>query len=108
MTIWGRSDVRIGAATVVLAGAVAAAVVLWPTPAAPTHEQISEQIKASAQAHEDTSLLDGRKAQLAILNLGQTPGKELCQGLWDRKTTAQQQAMDPYMWMTGCVEAPTP
>lgn len=90
-----------------LAVAVATAVVLWPTPAAPTHEQISEQIKASAQAHEDTSLLDGRKAQLAILNLGETPSEELCKSLWDRKTTAEQHAMDPYMWMTGCVEAPT-
>lgn len=69
---------------------------------------ISEQIKASAQAHEDTSLLDGRKAQLAILNLGETPSKELCQGLWDRKTTAEQHAMDPYMWMTGCKDAPSP
>ncbi|MFF1844522.1 hypothetical protein ACFVW9_22670 [Streptomyces sp. NPDC058217] len=108
MTIRGKVAVQAAVVAVVLGATVAGAVVLWPTPAAPTHEQISEQIKASAQADLDTSLLDGRKAQLAILNLGQTPSDELCQGLWDRKTSAEQHAMNASAWMVGCRDAPTP
>lgn len=103
---------KVAAAALVVGAVVATVVLLWTagkdTSAAPTHKQTSEQIKASAQAYENASLLDGRKAQLAILNLEETPSEELCKPLWDRKTTTEQHAMDPYMWMTGCVEAPAP
>jgi hypothetical protein len=72
------------------------------SPAAPT----SEQIKASAQARLDASLLEGRKVQLAIVETGQTPSDELCQALWDGKTTAEQHALLYALWMHGCVDAP--
>jgi len=102
MTIRGK----VAAAALVLAAAVASGVLLWPTgkdtPAAPT----SEQIKASAQARLDASLLEGRKVQLAIVETGQTPSDELCQSLWDRKTTAEQHALLYAQWMHGCVDAP--
>ncbi|WP_127357250.1 hypothetical protein [Actinacidiphila soli] len=99
---------KVAAVALVLGAAVAAAVVLWPTPAAPTHEQISEQIRASADARAQASLLEGRKAQLAILETGQTPSDELCQALWDRKTKAEQQDLWWANWLTGCSSAPSP
>ncbi|MCW2874163.1 hypothetical protein [Actinacidiphila oryziradicis] len=99
---------KVAAVALVLGAAVAAAVLLWPTPAAPTHEQISEQIKASAQARLDASLLEGRKAQLAIVETGQTPSDELCQELWDRKTKAEQPGLWWANWITGCATAPSP
>ncbi|MFD3452773.1 hypothetical protein ACFWVC_11360 [Streptomyces sp. NPDC058691] len=73
---------------------------------APTHEQISEQIKASAHARVEASLLEGRKEQLAILQAGQTPSEDLCQARWDRKSTAEQHALVWANWITGCFAAP--
>lgn len=94
---------KIAAAGVTLVAAVTGAVLLWPTgKSTPT----SDEIKASAQARLDASLLAGRKEQLAILAAGQTPDDALCQKLWDRKTKPEQQELRYAMWMTGCVDTP--
>ncbi|MFF1838362.1 hypothetical protein ACFVXE_29785 [Streptomyces sp. NPDC058231] len=108
MTIWGRTDVRIGAATVVLAGAVAAAVMLWPTPAAPTHEQISKQIKASAQAHEDASVEAGRYARANLRATAKTPDDESCQSAWDNLLDSEQKGLLHGTWMHACTDPATP
>lgn len=104
MTIRGK----VIAAALVLAAAVTGAILLWPTgkdtPAAPT----SEQIKASAQARLDASLLEGRKTQQVIVDKGHTPSDDLCQAVWDRKTHAEQHALLYAEWLTGCADAPAP
>jgi hypothetical protein len=102
---------KVAAVALVLGAAVAGAVLLWPTgkdtPAAPTHEQISEQIKASAGARLDASLQEGRTARQVIVDKGYAPSNELCQAVWDRKTAGEQHALANAMWMHGCADAPT-
>ena len=92
----------------VLAAAVVAVVLLWPggssKPPAPT----SDEIKASAQARLDASLLAGRKEQLAILATGETPSDDLCQKLWNRKSAADKAQLLYPMWLTGCADTPQP
>ena len=40
-----------------------------------------------------------------IVGKGYTPSDELCQGVWDRKSTAEQQALLYAEWMHGCADA---
>lgn len=108
MTTWGRYGVQIGAAAVVLAGAVSAAAVLWPTHAAPTHEQISEQIKASAQAQLDDSVESGRYARANLRATAKTPDDESCQAAWDNLLDSEQKGLQHGTWMHACTDPATP
>ncbi|REE61406.1 putative ribosomally synthesized peptide with SipW-like signal peptide [Streptomyces sp. 3212.3] len=93
------------AAVLVAAAAGVTTWALWSSDHS-TAQPTSEQIKASAQAHIDRSIQDGRKAQYAILQLKQTPTTELCHELWDRKTPAERGDLLKGMWIHGCADAP--
>ncbi|WP_406515646.1 hypothetical protein OH809_25305 [Streptomyces sp. NBC_00873] len=108
MTIRGRSAVQVAAASVVLAAAVATAVVLWPTPAAPTHEQISEQIKASAQAQLDASVEAGRYARANLRATAKTPDDESCRAAWDNLLDSERKGLQYGTWLQACAEPATP
>ncbi|MFF3493711.1 hypothetical protein ACFYWS_20430 [Streptomyces sp. NPDC002795] len=98
MTIRGRS-------TGVLA-CIAAAVLLSGCTDSSPKPPTNKEIKASAQARIDRSLLDGRKAQLAIVQNDITPSGGFCQKLWDKKPKADQKKFTKAAWLSGCVDSP--